>query len=101
MISERQRVAAKIRSIGQGEKARIEGRIEKDLRKIDSEAYRKSQQIKGQAEAKASAIYAKSLSKDPGFYEFKRTMEAYKKTLGAQAKFLFSSDSEYLKFLKK
>lgn len=101
MISERQRVAAKIRSIGQGEKARIEGRIEKDLRKIDSEAYRRSQQIKGQAEAKASAIYAKSLSKDPGFYEFTRTMEAYKKTLGAQAKFLFSSDSEYLKFLKK
>lgn len=101
MISERQRIAAKIRSIGQGEKARIEGRIEKDLRKIDSEAYRRAQQIRGQAEARAAAIYAKSLSKDPGFYEFQRTMEAYKKTLGKKAKFLFSSDSEYLKFLKK
>jgi membrane protease subunit HflC len=101
MISERQRVAQKIRSIGQGEKAKIEGRLARDLEKIESEAYRSAQVVRGKAEAKASAIYAKSLSKDPKFFEFTRTLEAYKKAIGPSTKFILSSDAEFLKFLKK
>ncbi|GAB4017781.1 MAG: protease modulator HflC [Bdellovibrio sp.] len=101
MVSERQRVAQKIRSIGQGEKAKIEGRIARDLERINSEAYRKSQVIRGNAEAKAIAIYAQTLSKDPGFYEFIRSMEAYKSSLKDDASLLLSSDSDFLKFLKK
>lgn len=101
MVSERQRVAQKIRSIGQGEKAKIEGRIARDLEKINSEAYRKSQIIRGNAEAKAIAIYAQTLSKDPSFYEFIRSMEAYKSSLKDDASLLLSSDSDFLKFLKK
>lgn len=100
MISERQRIASKIRSIGQGEKARIEGRLQRDLKKIESEAYRTAQQVRGEAEAKATAIYAKALSQDPRFYEFTRALEAYKKSLSSKTKFLFSSDSEFLKYLK-
>lgn len=101
MISERKRIAEKIRSIGQGEKAKIEGRLSRDLQKIESESYRRSQEIKGEAEAKAINIYAKSLAKDPKFYEFIRTMEAYKKTFmkkGEKAEFILSSDSEFLKY---
>ena len=102
MISERQRIAQKIRSIGQGEKAKIEGRIQKDLKKIQSEAYRKAQTIRGKAEAKATAIYAKEFNKGADFYQFKRSLEAYKKSLkNSSTKLILSSDSEFLKFLKK
>lgn len=100
MISERQRIAEKIKSIGLGEKAEIEGRLSKDLRKIQSEAYRKAEEIKGRAEGLASAIYAKSFNVDPKFYEFIRSMDAYKKSLKSEGKFILSSDSEFLKYLK-
>jgi len=100
MISERQRIAQKIRSIGKGEKAKIEGRLGKDLKLIESKAYRTAEVIRGKAEATATAIYAKSLSRDPKFYEFIRTMEAYKKAIKEDTKFLISSDSQFLKFFK-
>ncbi len=100
MISERQRIAQKIRSIGKGEKAKIEGRLSKDLKEIESKAYRLAEVIRGKAEAKAAKIYADSLNRDPKFYEFIRTMEAYKKSLKGDSKFLLSSESEFLKFLK-
>lgn len=99
MISERQRVAQKIRSIGQGEKAKIEGRISKDLETIKSEAYRTAQGVRGEGEAKASAIYAKTMGKDPKFFEFVRSIEAYENSLGADTRLILSSDSEFLKIL--
>ena len=100
MISERQRIAQKIRSIGKGEKAKIEGRLSKDLKEIESKAYRESEIIRGKAEAKSTKIYADSLGKDPKFYEFIKTMESYRKSIKADAKFILSSDSEFLKYLK-
>ena len=100
MISERERIAQKIRSIGKGEKAVIEGRLTKDLQRIESEAYRKAQTIKGKALATSTAIYAKALSKDPKFYDFIRTMEAYKTSIKSDSKFILSSDNEFLKFFK-
>jgi len=100
MISERQRIAQKIRSIGKGEKAEIEGRLAKDLRKIQSRAYRKAQAVRGKADAESFDIYAKAMNRDPKFYEFIRTMEAYKKSLKPDSKLLLSSQSEFLKYLK-
>jgi len=100
MISERQRIAQKIRSIGKGEKAKIEGRISKDLKEIESVAYRKAEIIKGKAEAMSTAVYAKALSTDQEFYEFMRTMEAYKKSISSETKFILSSDSQFFQFLK-
>ena len=102
MISERKRIAEKIRSIGQGEKAKIEGRLSQDLQRIESRAYRSAQEIKGKAEAKAIQIYARTLKKGPRFYEFTRTMEAYKdvfKGKGEKVKFILSSDAEFLQYL--
>jgi membrane protease subunit HflC len=101
MISERQRIAQKIRSFGQGERAKIEGRLTRDLSKIESEAYRKAQAIRGKAQATATGIYAKSLNQDPKFYEFIRSLEAYKVGLKSNAKYILSSDSDFLQFLKK
>lgn len=99
MISERQRIAQKIRSIGKGEKAKIEGRLQKDLLRIESEAYRKAQELKGKAQGRAAAIYAKSLKLDAKFYQFMRSMEVYKRTLQDKSKFILSSDSKFLKYL--
>jgi membrane protease subunit HflC len=99
MVSERQRIAQKIRSIGKGEKAKIEGRLQKDLKKIESEAYRKAQEIKGKAQGRAAFIYAKSLKLDPVFYDFVRSMEVYKKTLKDKSKFILSSESKLLRHL--
>ena len=100
MISERERIAQKIRSIGKGEKAVIEGRLTKDLQRIESQAYRTAQKIRGLAEGKSAAIYAKALSLDPKFYEFIRTMEAYKASIKPDSKLILSSDSEFLKYFK-
>ena len=102
MISERQRIAQKIRSIGLGEKAKIEGRIDRDLKKIESEAYKKAQKLRGDAEAKATTIYAKALKEGSDFYSFQRSLSAYKKSIKAgKTKLIISNDSEFLKFLKK
>jgi len=100
MISERKKIAQKIRSYGQGERAKIEGRLDKDLKRIESTAYRKAQEIRGRAEAKATSIYAKSLNQGPKFYEFERTLQAYRRSLSKKMNFILSSDSDYLKYLK-
>ena len=100
MISERQRIAEKIRSIGLGEQAKIEGRLGKDLRRIESMAYRKAQEVRGKADAKAAAISAKAFSQNPKFYEFIRSMEAYKNSLKDETNFLLSADSEFLKYIR-
>ena len=100
MISERERVAERIRSYGKGEKAKIEGKTQKDLRSIQSKSYKRVQQIKGKAEAKSIEIYARSLGQDPSFYRFSRTLEAYKKSLPKESKLILSSQSKFWKVLR-
>jgi len=100
MISERKRIAEKIRSVGKGEKAKIQGKTSRDLQRINSEAYRQAQLIKGKAEAESMKIYAQALSQDKKFYEFIRTMDAYKFSLKAGTKFILSTDSPFLQMLK-
>lgn len=101
MISERKRIAEKIRSIGKGEQAKIRGKLNRDLKEIESKAYRESQEIKGRAEAEAINIYAKSLSQDPAFYEFTRTLDAYRKTLKGKGHFIMSTDSDFLRLMQQ
>ncbi len=100
MISERLRIAEKIKSIGKGESAKITGKINKDLKAIESDALRRSEIIMGEAEGQAIDIYAKKLGQDPEFYEFSRTLEAYKKTLTKRSNLLLSSDSKFLKLFR-
>lgn len=99
MITERQKIAARIRSFGQGEAAKISGRLNLKLKEIESEAYRQAQELKGDAEATAIRNYAVSLSKDPEFYEFLETLDTYKSTLKDNTHFVFSSDAPYLRGL--
>ncbi len=101
MISERKKIAQKIRSVGLGKKAEISGRISRDLQKIQSEAYRKEQVIKGVADATATNIYGRAMNADPAFYEFVRKLEAYKKAIPADTKLILSTDSKFLDLLQK
>lgn len=101
MISERQRIAQKIRSVGLGERSKIQGKISKDLQKIESEAYRQAQQIQGEADAKAIGIYAQAMNADSSFYEFVRTLEAYKKGIPPGTKMILSTENRFLDMLRK
>jgi membrane protease subunit HflC len=101
MTSERQRIAQKIRSIGQGEKAKIQGRLKRDLQEIKSLAYKKAQIVKGKGQALATKIYAKALSKDPKYYQFIKSMDLYKNSIREDSKFLLSSEGDLFKYLKR
>ncbi|MFA5139003.1 MAG: protease modulator HflC [Elusimicrobiota bacterium] len=101
MISERQRIAQKIRSVGLGEQSKIRGKITRDLQQIESEAYKRSETLRGAADATAIRNYAAAMNSDPEFYEFLRTLEAYKKALPADTRLILSADSEFLELLKK
>ncbi len=101
MISERKKVAAQFRSEGEGEKADILGQMDKELKGITSEAYRKSVEIRGQADAEAAAIYSAAYGSDREFYAFLRSLEAYRKADGKNAKLVLSTESDFYRFLKK
>lgn len=100
MISERNRIAEKIRSVGKGEEAKILGQLNLDLKEIESEAYRQAQEIKGKADAESIAIYASSLKGSADFYEFTRTLEAYKNTL-PKSHLMLGTGSDFLKLLQQ
>jgi membrane protease subunit HflC len=100
MIVERQRIAAKYRSEGEGEMMEIRGKKEKEEKVILSKAYRKAEEAKGKADAEAIKIYADAYSKDPEFYSFLKTLETYEKTLGEKSVIILSTDSDYFKYLK-
>ncbi|MCK9170786.1 MAG: protease modulator HflC, partial [Treponema sp.] len=81
MIKERNQVAQAYRSLGEGKKAEWMGKLDNEKRTISSEAYRKSEEIKGDADAQAARIYADAYNKDSEFYTFWKSMESYKNTL--------------------
>ncbi|TRO82473.1 protease modulator HflC [Trichloromonas acetexigens] len=101
MISERKKVASQFRSEGEGEKANILGQMQKELKRIESDAYRESVQIRGRADAEAAAIYAEAYGRDPEFYAFVRTLESYRKALKENSKLVISTDSDFYRFLQK
>lgn len=99
MISERKRAAEMFRAEGQGKKAEIEGQMIKELKEIQSEAYRAAQLIKGKADAQAIQIYADAYNQDPEFYSFLKTLETYRKTVNKETQLILSTDSTYFKVL--
>ena len=104
MMSERQQIASRFRSEGEGEAAKIIGSKERDLRQIESESYRQVQVIKGEADAKASEIYARAYggsAEAAEFHQFLRTMESYRKTLDKDTTLLLSTDSDLFRYLKQ
>jgi membrane protease subunit HflC len=102
MISERQQIASRFRSEGEGEAAKIMGARERDLSVIESEAYKKVQQIRGEADAKATSIYAASYSTTPearALYAFTKSMDTYKKVIAENDTLVLSSKGDLYQFL--
>ncbi len=98
MIKERNQVAQAYRSNGEGKKAEWLGKLENKKQTIASEAYKKSEEIKGNADAEAARIYADSYNKDIEFYTFWKSMESYKKTLKGNGA-TYSTGMDYFDYM--
>jgi len=101
MQAERERKAKGYRAQGEEEAQKIRSEAEKDKEIILAKAYKTSQELRGAGEAKAYKIYATAYKQDPKFFEFVRTMEAYKKVFAKDTTMVLTPDSEFLKYLKK
>jgi len=101
MIAERNRVAERYRSEGEGEAARIRGEGERDLKRIQSEAYRTAQEMQGEADAEATGVYAEAYNRDASFYAFMKSLETLEATADSDSTLILSTDTELLEYLKK
>ncbi len=100
MQAERGREAKRYRSEGGEEAQKIRSEAEKEKEILLAEAYKTQQGLMGDGDAKAFRIYAEAYGQDPEFFEFVRTMEAYKKVLSQDTKLILTPDSEFFKFLQ-
>ncbi len=100
MISERKRIAERSRSEGQGRAAEIRGQKERDILATTSVGYKTAQEKKGEADAKATTIYARAYGRDPDLYQFLKAMETLGGTVDQKTWLILSTDSELLRYLK-
>ncbi|MFQ5451271.1 MAG: protease modulator HflC [Nitrospinaceae bacterium] len=101
MRTERERIAKEYRSEGKEEAIKIRAKTNKERTILIAEAYKKEQEVRGEGDAESIKIYAEAFQKNPSFYSFLRSMEAYKKSLKTDTTLLMSEDSEFLGFLNK
>ena len=100
MIAERNRIAERYRSEGEGEAARIRGERERDLARIQSEAYRTAQELQGEADAEATQTYAEAYNRDASFYAFMKSLETLEITADPNSTLILSTDADLLEYLK-
>ncbi|SHJ24495.1 protease modulator HflC [Lutispora thermophila] len=97
--SEKEIIASQYLNLGEKEASRIRSETDKEVNMILSKAQAEAERIKGAADAEAAQIYASSYNKDPEFYKFMRTLEAYKKTLMNKPTIVIPIDSPFAKYL--
>ncbi len=101
MEAERKRVANELRSTGAAESEQIRADADRQREVIIANAYRDAQKVKGEGDAAATAIYAKAFSKNPEFYAFYRSLEAYRKSFdGKNSTLVIDPDSEFFKYFR-
>jgi len=100
MIAERQSIAERFRSEGQGRSQEILGNMQRDLQRIRSEAAREAEEIRGNADAEATRIYGEAYGADPEFYSFFRTLESYR-ALGGNSTLMLRADSDFFRYLEQ
>ena len=101
MQAERERQAKQYRAEGAEEAQKIRSEAEKDREIILAQAYKESEELRGAGDAKAFKVYAEAYRQDLHFFEFTRSMEAYKKTFKDKSTIVMSPDSEFLHYLKQ
>jgi membrane protease subunit HflC len=101
MQAEREQQAKQYRAEGAEEAQKIRSEAEKDREIILAQAYRESEELRGSGDAKAFHIYADAYRQDPRFFEFTRSMEAYRKTFNEKSTVIMSPDAEFFRYLKQ
>ena len=99
MVSERNRIAERYRSEGQGRKAEIGGEREREQKRISSDAERQALEIKARADATAARIYAEAYNADAEFYAFWRTLDTYRVVVGDNHTLVLDPNSELYRVL--
>ena len=99
MEAERKRQANKFRSEGEEEAQKIRAATDRDKTIILADAYKEAERIRGEGDAKAVQVYARSYSSDPKFYEFVRTLDTYKKVVDDKTTLVLAPDSKLFKLL--
>lgn len=100
MQAERERQAKQYRSEGREAAARITTAADRERAVMLAEARREASVERGQGEAEATAIYARALEQDPEFYEFIRTMDAYKKSVQDGTRLILSPENDFFRYLR-
>jgi membrane protease subunit HflC len=101
MEAERKQVANELRSTGAAEAEKIKADADKQKEVIVAEAYRDAQRVKGEGDAKASAVYAASYGKNPEFYAFYRSMQAYRESFKSKSDVMVLDPSaDFFKYMK-
>ena len=100
MISERKRIAAEKRSTGEGLKAEILGRVDRELAEITSKARREATEIRGTADAEATKIYGEAYSGHAEFFAFQKSLESYRNIITKNTSLILSSDSDLFHYLE-
>ncbi len=101
MEAERKRVANELRSTGAAEAEKIRADADRQREVIIAEAYREAQRIKGEGDARAAAIYAEAFGRNPEFYAFYRSMEAYRSSFRSKNDVLvLQPNSEFFRYLR-
>lgn len=102
MESERRRVANELRSLGAAESEKIRADADRQRQVILADAYRDAQKIKGEGDAKASAIYAQAYGANPEFYAFYRSLETYKSAFRSKSDMMVLDPStEFFQYFRQ
>lgn len=101
MQTERERLAKKTRAEGEERARRIRVEAEREARVIVANAKRDAEILRGEGEAEATRIYAEAYNADPAFYDFSRSLEAYRKTIGTGTTLVLSPGAEFFRFLER
>jgi membrane protease subunit HflC len=101
MQSERKRVATEQRSIGAAEGEKIRADADRQREVLLAEAYRDAEKIKGEGDARASAVYAQAFGQNPEFFSFYRSLEAYRLSFRSRSDLLVvDPSSDFLKYFR-
>jgi membrane protease subunit HflC len=100
MISERKRIAAEKRSTGEGRKAEILGRVDRELAEITSKARREATELRGAADAEATKIYGEAYSGHAEFFAFQKSLESYRNIITNNTSLILSADSDLFHYLE-
>ena len=99
MRAERGKIAMKYRSEGEREFKKVVATADREKAQIFAEAYREAERTKGEGDAGANRIYAEAFGRNPQFYKFRRTLEAYEKILGGNTTIFLPADAEVFRLL--